>query len=246
MSYYVLTEDESSWERTLVYQTHHKNFIVVVQQKRYNEKGEWITLNHCLLPKIFVSLMANLLEKPTTDTPGGANFTSGGILQPSKVQDSLCSYNILGLPENVKKVFYKYDCDMVPFFENQLGVVEACDNLADLWGLIRSPELPFQPTSRATPVRDPSPTVSPFESSPSLFSKLWDKKISDQQSASTLLNNISGVNFETTLENRRTEEGDTTPEPDKTPLNKETPRVSNAPKKRRNSTSARELFMNCD
>ena len=135
---------------------------------------------------------------------------------------------------------------MVPFFENQLGVVEACDNLADLWGLAQSPELPFQPTPGATPVRDPSPTVSPFESSPALFSKLWDKKISDQQSASTLLNNISGVNFETPLENRRTEEGDTTTEPDKTPLNKETPRISNAPKKRRNSTSARELFINSE
>ena len=27
---------------------------------------------------------------------------------------------------------------MVPFFENQPGVVEACDSLADLWGLARS------------------------------------------------------------------------------------------------------------
>ena len=246
MSYYVLTEDENSWERALVYQTHHENFIVVVQQKRYNEKGEWNTINHCLLPKIFVNFMAKLPEKPTTDTHGDTNFTSGGILSPSKVRDILCSYNILDLRENVKKVFYKYDCDMVPFFENQLDVVEACDNLADLWGLARSPESSFQPTPCATPVREPSPTVSPFESSPSLFSKLWDKKISDQQSASALLNNLSGVNFETPLENRQTEEGDITPEPDKTPLSKETQRVSNAPRKRRNSTSARELFINSD
>ena len=39
---------------------------------------------------------------------------------------------------------------MVPFFENQLGVVEACDSLADLWGLARSPESPFQPTPCTT------------------------------------------------------------------------------------------------
>ena len=135
---------------------------------------------------------------------------------------------------------------MVPFFENQLGVVEACDNLADLWGLARSPESPFEPTPCATPVRNPSPTVSPFESSASLFSKLWDKKISDQQSASTLLNNLSGVNFETPLENRRPEEGVITPEHDKCPLNEETPRVSKAQRKRRNSASPRELFINSD
>ena len=40
MSYYILTEEENSWERTLVYQTHHENFLLVVQQKRYNEKDK--------------------------------------------------------------------------------------------------------------------------------------------------------------------------------------------------------------
>ena len=65
---------------------------------------------------------------------------------------------------------------MVPFFENQLGVVEACDSSPDLWGLARPPESPFQPTPCTTPVRDPSPTLSSFESSLSLFSKLWAKK----------------------------------------------------------------------
>ena len=113
-------------------------------------------------------------------THGGAIFTSGGII-PSKVPDNLSSYNIVDLPENLKKVFYKYDCDMVPFFENQLGVVEACDSLADLWGLARSPESPSQPTPCTKPVIDPSPSVSSFESSPSLFSKLWEKQISEVQ-----------------------------------------------------------------
>ena len=137
---------------------------------------------------------------------------------------------------------------MVPFFENQLGVVEACDILADLWGLALSTELaPFQPTPFTyVPVRDPSPKVSSFESSPSLFSEFWDKQNSDQQSASALLDNLSGANFETPVENRQTEGGESTPEPEKTPLNKETPRVLKAPRKRRNSTNAAELFINSD
>ena len=146
-----------------MYITHHENLLVDVQQKRYNEKGEWSTFNHCLLPKIFVNFMAKLPEKPTTDTQGGTIFTSGGITPRSKVPDQSSLFKVLDLPENLKKVFYNYDCDMVPFFENQLGVVEACDNLA------RSPESPFLPTPSTTPVRDPSPTVSSVESSPSLF-----------------------------------------------------------------------------
>ena len=62
--------------------------------------------------------MAKLPEKRPTDTHGGAIFTSGVIIPPSKVRDNLSSYNIVDLPEKLKKVFYKYDCDMVPFFEN--------------------------------------------------------------------------------------------------------------------------------
>ena len=87
---------------------------------------------------------------------------------------------------------------------------------------------------------------SAVKSSPSLFSKLREKQISDQQSASALLNNLSWTNFETPLENWQSEGGESTPEPEKTPLNKESPRVPKAPRMRRHSTNARELFINSD
>ena len=157
---------------------------MVVQQNRYNEKGEWNTLNHCWLPKLFVNFMAKLPGKPKTDTHGGIIFTSGGIIPSSKVPDNLSSYKIFDLQKKLKKVFYKYGCDIVQFYQNKLGVVEACDNLVDLLGLARSLESIFQPTPCTTPVIDLSPPVSSFESSQSLISKLWDKQISDQQSAS--------------------------------------------------------------
>ena len=56
------------------------------------------------------------------------------------------------------------------FFENQLGVVRACMDLADLWGLPHSRESPPPPTPGcvSTPISDPSVTVTP-ESSPSVF-----------------------------------------------------------------------------
>ena len=141
MSFYSLTEDENSWERTS-----EKN------QRRTHMEAQFLT--------------------------------SGGIIPPSEVPDIFSSYNILDLPENVKKVFYSFDCDMLPFFENQLGVVEACDNSADLWGRARSPESPFQPTPGSTRVRDPSPACS---SSQSTFLKLVGQK----------MENFSGTRFET-------------------------------------------------
>ena len=121
-------------------------------------------------------LHGKLPKKPTTDTHGGTIFISAGIITPSNVPDNLSSYNIFDSPENVKKVFYNYDCEMVTFFKNQLSLVEACVNLADLWGLARSPESLFKPTPCITPVRDPSLTLSSFESSQSFFSNLWEKK----------------------------------------------------------------------
>ena len=66
---------------------------------------------------------------------------------------------------------------MAPFFENKLGVVKACDNLAGLWGLALSPESPFQPTPCSTPVRDHSPTVSSFESTPFFSHTCRTKKL---------------------------------------------------------------------
>ena len=52
MSYHILSESDLSCERTIIYQTVHENFIVIVQQKRSHEKEEWITHDHCMLPKI--------------------------------------------------------------------------------------------------------------------------------------------------------------------------------------------------
>ena len=68
------------------------------------------------------------------------------------------------------------------------------------------------------------------------------KKVGDQQCSSALLENLYLSSFETPLENRQTEEGYTTPEPERIPLNMEPPRVLNSPRKKRNSTSARELI----
>ena len=63
MSDYILSESEKSFERTIVYQTQYENFVVIKTQKRFNEKDDWTTQQHCMLPKNFNNFIAELPEK---------------------------------------------------------------------------------------------------------------------------------------------------------------------------------------
>ena len=67
------------------------------------------------------------------------------------------------LPYEIKRIFYLYDCDSVPLFENQLGAYKACDDLAHLLEIKNSPSSPDSQTTLAslptTPAVDPSSTV---------------------------------------------------------------------------------------
>ena len=155
----------------------HENFVVIVQQKLLNEQEDWTTKDHCMLPKLFVNYIAQLPDKPQSTS--GDFITSGGIVPPSTISDPLHTYDISNLPLETKKIIYKYDCDCVPFYENQLGVLQECDNLADLWGLPKSPESPMNSSPLCTPTADPSPTLSPdsTQPSPSLFSNLKNNNL---------------------------------------------------------------------
>ena len=170
-----------------------------------------------MLPKLFVNYIAQLPDKPQS-TSGGF-ITSGGIVPPSTLYDPLHTYDISHLPLETKKVIHKYDYDCVPFYENQLGVLQECDNLADLWGLSKSPESPINPSPICTPTADPSPTFSPdsTQPSPSLFSNLKNNNLwinfddSSQTVSDNLLRNLSGDNFETPLQGGGNQEQEDTP-----------------------------------
>ena len=249
MSYHILSESDLSCERTIIYQTVQENFIVIVQQKRFHEKEEWITHDHCMLPKIFITFMAQLPDKP--ETTGSGFITSGGVVPPTTLLHPLEQYDIPNLPMGTKKLIYKYDCDCVPFYENQLGVLQACDNLADLWGLPKSPESPTNLSQFCTPTADLSPTLSPdsSEQSPSLFSNLKSNNLwinfDSPADTNDLLKTLSGDNFETPTTYNGIEEQEDTPNKNfsLTPENTENPSVDNVPKKRKIS-AMRELFDN--
>ena len=144
MAYHILSESKNSFERTIVHQTMHENFVAIVQQKCSFEKEDWTTKEYCIIPKIFLNFIARLPDKPQS-TRGGS-LHQGGIVPPSTLSDPLNAYDISNLPVGTRKIIYKYDCNCVPFYENQLGVLQEYDSLADLWGLPKSPESHINPS----------------------------------------------------------------------------------------------------
>ena len=208
-----------------------------------------LPINTASCQKFFINFIVELPEKPSTDCYEGSYFTSGYDIPPSKINHSLMACDISNLPVEVRKILYKYDCETVPFFENQFGVVEACDDLADLCSLPRSPDSPTIATPATTPARDHSPTVSPTSTpaSPSLFSEIIGSKFSSHENFSGLWSNLSGTHFETPMERQQSDENDITPERyEVTPVNTENPEVCNAPRKRKASTNLWELFGNSE
>ena len=142
MSVQILAESVISFERTLVYQTVFENFVVLIQQKRQGDV--WQTYQHCLIPKLFINAIASLPEK--TEPAECSVITSGGHLPP-KALPTFQHFDMESLPNDVKRILFRYDCDCVPLFENQLGAYQACENLADMWGIKSSPCSPRKSTA---------------------------------------------------------------------------------------------------
>ena len=75
MSVKILSESAISRERTLVYQTLYKNFVVLIQQKKIGDV--WTVYQHFLIPKLFINAIAALPSK--TEPSESSIITSGGL-----------------------------------------------------------------------------------------------------------------------------------------------------------------------
>ena len=126
MSVKIFSESAISFERTFVYQTVFENFVVLIQQKRKNDL--WYTYQHCLIPKLFINAIAALPKK--TEPAECSILTSGGHLLPKTIPQMLSTEETL--PEELRRILYRYDCDCVPLFENQLGTYQAYENFGDV------------------------------------------------------------------------------------------------------------------
>ena len=174
-----------------------------------------------MIPKLFFNAIASLPEN--TEPAECSLITSGGHLPP-KTLPTFQHFGMESLPDDVKRILFRYDCDCVPLFENQLGVYQNCKNLADMWGIklsrcslenqsqLESASLPV------TPAVDPSPSLTPT-SSPSLFAGIHKNNstalFNDNQFDTALL---SATQFQT-------------PEPGRVFGVTNTPKICNAPMK---------------
>ena len=204
--------------------------VVLVQQKRQGDV--WQNYQHCLLPRLLINTIASLPEK--TEPAECSLITSGGTF----TSENFTTFQHLGmesLPDDVKRILFRYDCDCVPLFENQLGAYQACENIADMWGIKSSPCSPENQSQLdsaslpVTPAVDPSPSLTPT-SSPSLFAGIHKNNstalFNDNQFDTALL---SATHFQT-------------PEPARVFGFTDTPKICNAPKKRLPENSLRDLF----
>ena len=227
----ILAETEASLERTLLYKTTYKNFVVLIQKRKQDEV--WHVYHHCLLPKL--NAIAVLPEK---NDPSESTFiTSGGHL-PANVLPAFQDRNMDTLLDEIKRFFSRYHCDCVLLFENQLGVYQAFDNLGNLWGINTSLSSADSKTTLAslpkTPAVHASQNVTPTPS-PSLFAGIHNNNNPRNDFDNFDENALSGTTFQAPKQE------DLSGSFQKFTCS-ETPNVSGAPKKGRPEYSLMDLF----
>ena len=100
MSYPILSETENSFERKIVYQTMHENFVVIVQQKHLNEQEDWTTKDHCI--QNFCEFHCSVARQ-TSIHQWGFHYIRG-IVPSSTLSDPLHTYDVSNLPVGTKKL----------------------------------------------------------------------------------------------------------------------------------------------
>ena len=165
-----------------------------------SEKKILVFYQHCLIPKLFNDAIAALPEKKE---PSECSIINSGLHLPSKIIPQMLTTKDT-LPEEVRRILYRDDCDCVSLSKNQLGTYQAYDILGEIWGVKSSLSLPdSQPPSASvsvstTPAVDPSPTVTPTPR-PSLFDDFQkEDKISDNLASTSHfdVNIFSGSSFQ--------------------------------------------------
>ena len=124
--------------KSIFYETVHGNFVAIInEEKSFNsKKDEELNIK-------YLSYLTNSGKYTDPDEPLALQVDISTLSKP------------------VKKILYKYDCDVTPMCENQLEYFEEIEFFHRLWGMeqIESPLL-------VTPKADPSPTVSPWLDEP--------------------------------------------------------------------------------
>ena len=123
----------NSLERTISYQTFTRDSIVVVQQERkishrkaspFNdldpgsrEFDELVTKNHLLLPNYLLDQNGILIQSRKQVYESCCVTELYPALKRIDIQDPTC------LDRSPSKILFNYDCQSIPFYENQEGSI---------------------------------------------------------------------------------------------------------------------------
>ena len=123
----------NSLERAILYQTYTRDSIVVVQQERktrhrktspFNdvdpgsrEFDEWVTKNHMMLPNYLLDQIGTLIQNRKQVYESCCVTESYPALTRTDNQDPTC------LDRSPRKILFNYDCQSIPFYENQEGSI---------------------------------------------------------------------------------------------------------------------------
>ena len=99
-----------------------ENFVVFIQHYREFSHENWVISERFFIPKSIIDFVATL---PGKKLPvHGSVIIFSGSVPPQKLHS--CEPQDNGkLPDKTKQILFKYDCDCVPLFENQLGAQDA-------------------------------------------------------------------------------------------------------------------------
>ena len=148
MAVYLLTDAENSLHRTIVYYTRYSDLLVIAREI-LNLSNEYELMDHTVMPKKFIPLL-KVLTSPCS-FEGNQLTVSGYVVKEDPPVAT--EMDITKLSQSLKHLFYKADCDAVPFTENQLGYFGYLEEISELWGFPYTAESPA-PTDQPSFAQD--------------------------------------------------------------------------------------------
>ena len=137
----------NSLERAILYQIYTRDSIVVVQQERKmrhrkasplndlepgsREFDEWVTRNHMMLPNYLLDQIGILIQSRKQVYESCCVTESYPALKRTDIQDPTC------LDRSPRKILFNYDCQSIPFYENQEGSIRDLAERESYWNLSR-------------------------------------------------------------------------------------------------------------
>ena len=140
----------SDCERTKIYQTYTRESVAIVQQQRkrlasspFNDLAanqqwqEWSTKSHIMLPNYVLDHIDLLHQDRKRMYESPKIHQSYPALETTEINDA--GY----LKESPRKILFRYDCDSIPLYENQEGLIRDYAEREGYWDIqttISSPD----------------------------------------------------------------------------------------------------------